>query len=255
MKHIDVSVSYGFGSDNRYNDTGAIPQSIQLALYKYQLYQEQKKKIFKAVSRSHTHVKVVHMPLDFLRHDPWSMFEMIKELRNEVGCCTYVVHPNKGINSFLTHFLEQHMMDVTLCIENFPWRKKKELRNPLKMIEMIGLLKEDYEYVDRRLRLCLDTSHTDDIWFEYQLMYFLLPYTDVIHLSNRTGRSQHLPFNTVKGDLNLVGFVKDLKGRYDWGGDIVLEYMPEWRHKLYQNAEYIKRLLYGPSGRNPRHTI
>ena len=245
MKYIDVSISYGFGGNNRYNDSREIPQSIQLALYKYPLYTEQKQKIFKAISRKHIRVKVVHMPLDFLRQPPELMFDMIRELRDEVGCCTYIVHPNKGIKSFLPHFLEQHMMDVTLCIENFPWKKKKELRNPLKMIEYIGLLKEEYEYVDRRLRLCLDTSHTDIIWFEYQLMYFLLPYTNVIHLSNRIGKKQHLPFNISDGDLNLVAFVKDLRGRYSWSGDIVLEYMPEWRYKLAKNADYAKRLANG----------
>ncbi len=249
MKHINVGVSYGFGSDNRYNDTGKIPPSIQLALYKYELYVEQKKEIFKAVSESHTHVKVVHMPLDFLRQDAWPMFEMIKELRDEVGCCTFIVHPNKGIKEFISRFLHENVKGVTLCIENFPWRKKKELRNPLKMIEFIGLLRESHDLISSRIRLCLDTSHTDDIWFEYQLMYFLLPYTDVIHLSNREGRNQHLPFNSGKGDLNLVGFVKDLKGRYNWSGTIILEYMPEHRYKLKPNAEYINRLLYGDTKR------
>lgn len=249
MKHINVAVSYGFGGENRYNESGRIPQDIQLALYKYELYEQQKKKIFKAISRSHTHIHVVHMPLDFLRHEPQLMFDMIKELRDEIGCCNFVVHPNKLIKQFLPAFLDQRLMDVTLCIENFQWRKKKELRNPLKMIEFINLMKEDYEYVDRRLRLCLDTSHTDDIWFEYQLMYFLLPYTNVIHLSNREGRNQHMPFNSGKGDLNLVGFVKDLKKRYNWSGTIVLEYMPEYRYKLVPNAEYIQRLLYGNTKR------
>jgi sugar phosphate isomerase/epimerase len=252
MKHISVAVSYGFGSDNRYNDTGTMPKSIQLALYKYELYEQQKKEIFKAVSRSHTHVHVVHMPFDFLRHESQLMFDMMKELRDEIGCCQFVVHPNKNIKQFLSTFLEADgMLDLTLCIENFQFRKKKELRNPLKAIEFINKLKETHEDVDRRLRLCFDTSHADDIWFEYQLMYFILPYTNVIHLSNREGRNQHLPFNTEKGDLNLVGFVKDLKKRYDWSGTIVLEYMPEHRHKLYQNAEYIKRLLYGDS----KHTV
>ena len=245
MNYIDVSISYGFGSDNRYHDSRFIPQSIQLALYKYEMYQEQKKYIFKTISRKHTRVKVIHMPLDFLRKPPQLIFDMTKELRDELGCCNYIVHPNKGIKQFLSNFLEQHMMDVTLCIENFPWKKKKELRNPLKIIEYIGLLKEEYEYVDRRLKLCLDTSHTDDIWFEYQLMYFLLPYTNVIHLSNRIGKKQHQPFNITNGDLNLVAFVKDLKGRYDWSGDIVLEYMPEWRYKLERNADYVKRLTNG----------
>lgn len=246
---IEVSVSYGFSSDN----TGRIPQSIQLALFKYELYQEQKKKIFRAISRSHTHVKVAHMPLDFLRHDPYLMFDMIKELRDEVGVFKFIVHPNKGIKNFLTFFLGQNIQDIKLCIENFQWRKKKELRNPLKMIEYINSLHHVYEF--NNIDLCLDTSHTDDIWFEYQLMYYLLPYVSVIHLSNREGRKSHLPFNTAKGDLNLVGFVKDLKKRYDWNGDIVLEYMPEYSYKLIQNADYIQRLLYGGNRRNIRHTV
>jgi hypothetical protein len=249
MKHINVGISYGFGSDNRYNDSGRIPQNIQLALYKYELYEQQKKKIFKAVSRSHTHVQVVHMPLDFLRHDASLMFDMIKELRDEVGAFQFVVHPNKGIKNFLIAFAGTGLVDVRLCIENFPWRKKKELRNPLKMIEYMHYLERYYDC--ENIALCLDTSHTDDIWFEYQMMYFLLPYIEVIHLSNREGRNQHLPFNTGKGDLNLVGFVKDLKGRYDWSGSIILEYMPEYRHKLQQNADYIKRLLYGGT----KHTV
>lgn len=253
MTQIDVSISYGFGSDNRYNDSGRIPQSIQLALYKYELYEQQKKQIFKAISRSHTHVKIAHMPLDFLRHDPHLMFNMIKELRDELGVFKFVVHPNKGIKQFITHFRDEDIWDVRLCIENFQWRKKKELRNPLKIIEFMSNIHASnlLQGIPNTLSLCIDTSHTDDIWFEHQLMSFILPYTEVIHLSNREGRKQHLPFNTGKGDLNLVGFVKDLKGKYNWSGSIVLEYMPEWRHKLIPNADYIKRLLYGDS----KHTI
>ena len=124
MKHINVAVSYGFGSDNRYNDSGRIPPIIQLALYKYELYEQQKKKIFKQISRSHTNVQVVHMPLDFLRHEPQLMINMMKELRDNVGSFQFVVHPNKGIKKFLQYFVEQNIGDIRLCIENFPWRKK-----------------------------------------------------------------------------------------------------------------------------------
>jgi len=247
---IEVSASYGFGSDNRQSDNGPIPQNIQLALYKYELFQQQKKEIFKAISRSHTHVKVAHMPLDFLRHDQQLMIEMIKELRDELGVFKFIVHPNKGIKEFIVFCnTDPTIWDVQLCIENLTWRKKKELRNPLKIIEYIAFMRQATLFRGdppiENFRFCLDTSHTEDIWFEYQMMYYLLPYTSVIHLSNREGRKQHLPFNTSKGDLNLVGFVKDLKKRYNWSGDIVLEYMPEYRHKLIPNADYIKRLLYG----------
>ena len=247
MSHIDVSVSYGFGGDNRYNEPGPIPPKIQLALYKYDLYTEQKKKIFKALSRGHVHVKVVHMPLDFLRQDMHLMMEMIKELRDEVGAFKFIVHPNKGIEKFLDYFIfNEDIWDVKLCIENFPWRKKKALRNPLKIIEHMWRMRCGALLSNGPgdlLEMCLDTSHTDNIYFDYQMMSYILQYTSVIHLSNREGRKQHLPFNTGKGDLNLVGFVKELKNRYKWSGDIVLEYMPEYRHKLYQNVQYINKLL------------
>ena len=36
-----VSISYGFGNENRYN-LSTVPKNIQLALYKYELYSESK---------------------------------------------------------------------------------------------------------------------------------------------------------------------------------------------------------------------
>ena len=248
MSHIDVSVSYGFGGDNRYHEPGPIPQNIQLALYKYDLYTELKKKIFKEISKGHIHVKAVHMPLDFLRQEPSLMFDMIKEIRDEVGAFKFIVHPNKGIKKFLALFLDEDIWDVQLCIENFQWRKRKELRNPIKIIEYMWYLRSSALLANtpgNLIKMCLDTSHTDDVWFDYQMLSYILPYTSVIHLSNRQGRNQHLPFNTSNGDLNLIGFVKNLKRLHKWSGDIVLEYMPEYRHKLTRNCEYIKQLLYG----------
>ena len=91
--------------------------------------------------------------------------------------------------------------------------------------------------------MCLDTSHTEDIWFDHRIMSYLLKYTSVIHLSNRAQRAQHLPFNSEKGDLQLVGFVRELKYKYNWSGDIVLEYMPEYQDKLIKNLMYLRRLI------------
>ena len=243
---IEVSVSYGFSGDNRYHEPGPIPKKIQLALYKYEHYIEIKEKIFKEISQDHIHVKAVHMPLDFLRHEPSLMFDMIKEIRDEVGAFKFIVHPNKGIRKFLSLFLVEDIWDVQLCIENFQWRKKKELRNPLKIIEYMWHMKLSDILSNTPgdlFAMCLDTSHIDDVWFDYQMLSHLLPYTSVIHLSNRQGRNQHLPFNISNGDLNLIAFVKNLKKLHNWSGDIVLEYMPEYRHKLISNCKYIERLL------------
>jgi hypothetical protein len=92
--------------------------------------------------------------------------------------------------------------------------------------------------------MCIDTSHIEETWFDYKIMYKLLQFTSVIHLSNRAkGVGQHMPFNSEKGELNLVGFVRDLKHRYNWNGKIILEYMAEYQDKIEKNANYVKRLV------------
>ena len=236
---INVSISYGFGKDNRYNDE-RIPKSIQLALYKYHLWDEQKDDIVNAIYQNNISVKAVHLPLDTMKRQFGEILELIKILHSTVLCNKFVIHPNKGIHAFIQQFLNTGI-DAQLCIENFQHRKKKEFRNPLYIIEKC------IQYGTPRLRVCLDTSHTEGHWFHPHIMPYILNYTSIIHLSNRKkGKGSHIPFNMQDGDLNLVGFVKELKKRYHWKGDIVLEYMPEYRYKLHKNQEYLmrKRMLW-----------
>lgn len=233
---IDVSISYGFGEDNRYALEN-IPQKIQLASYKYDSFMRMKDKISKAISRRHTRVNVVHLPLDTLRRKYSEIHDMIKFCFNELGTWKYVIHPNKGIGDFVGLF-EQKWADegIRLCIETFQYRKKKAIRSPLDIMEWCIRI----PVVD----MTIDTSHIEEIWMDHRIMKTLLQYTSVIHLSNKSRKlGQHLPFNHPEGDLNLVGFVRDLKYRYKWEGDLVLEYMPEHKHKLVKNKDYIERLL------------
>ena len=227
---IDVCISCGFGE--------FIPNKIQLAIYKYDMFMGMKEDISKAISRRHTHVKVVHLPLDTLRRDASDIDELIKFCYNEFGCVKYVVHPNKNIEAFIANFLSKWRKEwLTLCLETFPYRKKKAIRSPLDIIEWcMGLAPN--------VRMVIDTSHIEEVWMNHMIMKTLLKYTSVIHLSNKAkGVGQHLPFNHPDGVFNLVGFVRDLKYRYKWEGDLVLEYMQEYKDKLVKNKDYIERLL------------
>jgi hypothetical protein len=50
----------------------------------------------------------------------------------------------------------------------------------------------------------------------------------------------------TEGDIydNCWNFLpNDFKNKYKWQGDIILEYMTEYRHKLFKNEQYIKELL------------
>jgi len=123
--------------------------------------------------------------------------------------------------------------------------KKKVFRSPLEIISACQLYNTQlYNAHSNALWMTLDTSHIEDVWFDHKIMAYLLKFTKVIHLSNRAkGIGSHLPFNYSKGELNLVSFVRDLKYKYNWSGDIILEYMEEYSTKLIKNCNYVKKLL------------
>ncbi len=242
MKKIDLSIAYDFGPDNRYS-LSYIPESIQLVIYKYHIYQELKNTILSELNANETQVKVVHLPMDTLKTDPDLINEMIINLRDVTGCKRYIIHPDKHIESFINHFIQDTPNDIILCIENYSWEENKVFRSPLQIIEYIQSLRNVYNDTYRKIRLCFDTSHTEAIWFDHKLMSYLLNYIDVIHLSNREGINHHIAFNSGHGELHLVKFVNDLVTKYKWSGDIILEYMPEHHHKLIPNAQYITKLL------------
>jgi len=237
-----LSISYGFGFDNRYN-LNSIPKNIQLAVYKSDKFWPNSQEMEKQLKENDISVNVVHLPLDTLRQEPNDIFKIIDFCHSRFECSKFVIHPNKNVRNFVSYYKNYYKQstNITLCIENFQWRKKKELRSPL---EIIGFI----EYIENRnheknLALTFDTSHAEDIWFDDRTLSYLLRYISVIHLSNRIGRKQHLPFNVSRGDLNLVGFVQKLKYRYHWNGDIVLEYMPEYHEKLFKNYKYLQKLI------------
>jgi len=233
---INISVSYGFGDDNRYH-TENIPSSIQLALYKFGNYMRYRDAIFNSLEENNTKLRVTHLPLDTLKIPEDDICKMINTIFEKTGCVKYVVHPNKGFGYFVDHFFANCYSQTRLCIETFGWRSNKYLRSPLEIVEFILTHQPSLEMV-------IDTSHIEEMWFDKKIIPFLLRYTSVIHLSNRAkGYGQHLPFTSPHGSLNLVKFVKDLKNRYKWEGDIVLEYMPEYKHKLYKNAKYLEHLV------------
>ena len=231
---IRVSQSYGYGDDNRYN-IDQVTNNIQLAIYKYDIYNEKKEKIFNDIIQNKINVNVVHLPLDTLKISHNLTLSMITNFYDILKCTKFVIHPNKGIKDYLTSFVNIVTNEnINLCIETFAWKRNKVFRSPLEICEVCS---------NPRFSMTIDTSHIENIWFDYRIMNYLLQYTSVIHLSNRKGKEQHMPFNVDGGNLDLVKFVKDLKNQYNWGGDIVLEYMPDYSYKLKSNIAYINELL------------
>lgn len=232
---IQVSISYGFGNENRYN-LSSVPKNIQLALYKYELYSESK---LKELQKNNININVIHLPLDTLKRDARDMVQFMNYLYDITGIKKFVIHPNKLIESFVHYWMDKEgeYPRYQLCIENFQWKTRKELRTPLKILEYC------VKYPNH-IKMCFDTSHAEELWFDHRILHTLLPHISVIHLSNRARSKSHMPFNSGKGELNLMAFVNRLKF-IKWNGDIVLEYMPDYRDKLIKNYYLLKEIMDG----------
>jgi hypothetical protein len=234
---ITTSISYGFGN-NGLESVNSINFPAQIGVYKFEEWLKIKDDLVKKLKECKVNIRVVHLPVDSLRFTTKEILEIIDLFLIEFACTKYVIHPNKGIEKFVEEQSKKTISSMfELCIENFPYKSKKPLRSPLNIYELCNKFSN--------VRMTFDTSHADEIWFDYKIFGYFLSKISVIHLSNRRRekRQIHTNFNMDHADLNLVGFVKDLKKRYDWSGDIVLEYMSEYKHHLEKNLQYVNKLV------------
>jgi hypothetical protein len=233
---IRLSASFGISNKESLNKIKKAEVPIQLGLYKVGPYIELESEILEIVQSNNIVVNVVHLPINCLSFDFQQTINVVKLFKKVCGCYKYVIHPNRNIRDFLNFFINDAVSDnLELCIETFQWRRRKPLRSPLDIYEAC--------LSSPNFKITFDTSHVEDVWFDHKIFKFLAPKISVIHLSNRTGRHQHKPFNCSDGDLNLESFVKLLKRNYNWEGDIVLEYMAEYSDKIYGNLSYLEKLL------------
>lgn len=234
---INTSISYGFGN-NGVESIATIKFPAQIGMYKFEEWLKIKDNLINKLKEHKVDVRVVHLPVDSLRFTTKEILDLIEMFIIEVGCKKYVIHPNKGIDKFVEDQSKKTISSMfELCIENFPYKSKKPLRSPLNIYEMCNKF--------QNVKMTFDTSHADEIWFDYKVFGYFVNQISVIHLSNRRKdrRQIHTNFNMDHADLNLVGFVKDLKKRYNWSGDIVLEYMSDYKHHLEKNLQYVNRLV------------
>jgi len=233
---IENMISYPLYDEESIKNIDYMNVFLQISIFKTSIFQENKELILDSLSKNKDKIKVIHLPIDCLSvlnvHD---LIELIDELSFSSDCQYFVIHPNKGIIQFTNYFLRHRIGRYNLSIETFQWRKKKELRSPLNIYEIC--------LQSNSLSITFDTSHVSDVWFNHEIIPFLLSKISVIHLSNRIGKQQHLPFNIQNGDLNLVSFVRELKYKYKWYGYIVLEYMKQHSSYLHKNLKYLDLLL------------
>ena len=250
---INISTSFGIGDRESLKFLNKVTLPIQLGLYKYEIYEELKYELFDILKEKEIQINVIHLPINILKQKSEVILKMIDTLIGLFGTTTFVIHPNRGIKELIKGWMDI-MFDkyeniennpFNLCIENFQWKRKKVFRSPLEIIEFQLELEQYgiYQFAPFKISSTFDTSHAEEVWFDYRVIKYILKHTSVIHLSNRIGKKQHMPFNIQNGDLNLTGFAKQLKRNFNWRGDIVLEYLSDYAHKLTPNYYYLERLL------------
>jgi hypothetical protein len=234
---ITTAISYGVGNTNL-DMLDEIEFPIQLGIYNYEAWVQIKHDLIKKLKETNINIRVVHLPINSLRYSTREILNIIDVFVTEFECDKFVIHPNKGIQQFLKEQSNTTISSmVEISIENFPYKSRKALRTPLHIHDMCNLYSN--------VKMTFDTSHADDIWFDYKIFSYLIDKISIIHLSNRIKTSNliHTNFNIDNGDINLVGFVKDLRKRYNWSGELVLEYKSEYKHHLEKNFKYIERLI------------
>jgi len=233
MGNIRLATSFGVREES-IDWIKNIRTPVQLGIFHSSIFNNLRFTSSEELRRNKIEVVAVHLPIDCYKLTPYEIFEVMNYYKDWHGVKKFVVHPNYGIENFINEFSFRTPV-YELCIENFQWKRKKPLRTPLNIYDVCR--------GTENIRMAFDTSHAEDVWFDKKIFSYLVDMISVIHLSNRTGKIKHKPFNCMDGDINLVSFVRDLQEEYDWSGDLVLEYSKDYKHKLYENISYLEKIL------------
>ena len=163
---IDVAISFRPVNDENVT-LRQIPVPIQLALYQYDIYIQNRNMILKEIKENFNKIKVVHLPIDTLKVPFEKVYDMVRDIFIQCGCKNFVIHPNKNIENFLQDFRTIPL--VSLCVETFAWKKKKVYRTPLEIIEACLRYKNVW--------MTIDTCHIEELWFDPKILSYLLKYT------------------------------------------------------------------------------
>lgn len=156
---------------------------------------------------------------------------------NNIINTALTLHPKYKVDLDYSSFsimLENLPANITIALENFPYKRKKTLRTPLDIVEICA----KYNHFS----MTLDLAHLQyhNLWLDDRILSHLLKYTSIIHLSNRSGGKTHIPIK--EGDINIERFLNNLKIN-KWNGDIFLEYRINYKDKLLKDLEWVKEFL------------
>lgn len=202
--------------------------NVHLSFYEIRLYDKYKF----ACADVAKNITSIHLP-NGLAVSEYSKNGLVGEARGLFNVDLFNVHPWSRDLSTIVSIVKQE--GYTLCLEVF----RKGQGSPFWLLETFGEeLRQDH------LGLCMDFSHLELELANYSFLKNMLPYTKMIHASNRMKNKQHLPVFHQGCDTNAQGYVSQLLDVKDlFVREIVLEYMPEYRDKFVKQFAWLNTII------------
>lgn len=208
--------------------TQNLGMSVHLSFYERALYDKYK---FDC-SFASKQITSVHLPKGLTVSD-YSQAGLVGEARGLFDVDLFNVHPWSPDLRAIASVVKQE--GYTLCFETF----RKGQGSPFWLLETFGEeLRQDH------LGLCVDLCHLELDLVSYGFLKNMLPYTKMIHASNRKEKSQHLPVFYQDCDTNAQGYISKLLDVKDFPvREIVLEYMPKYRDKFVKQFAWLNTII------------
>lgn len=208
--------------------TNHLGMNVHLSFYERESYDKYKY----ACADVAKYVTSVHLPKG-LAVSEYSKSGLVGEARGLFNVDLFNVHPWSRDLPTIVSVVKQE--GYTLCLEAF----KKGQGSPFWLLETFGEeLRQDH------LGLCMDYSHLELELANYSFLKNMLPYTKMIHASNRMKNNQHLPVFHQGCDTNAQSYVSQLLDVKDFPvREIVLEYMSEYRDKLVKQFAWLNTII------------
>lgn len=182
---------------------------------------------FRNLDEIYRYINIAHLELiDVENSGPFTLHPKYKVTLNyrKLNCFLELMASIFAYNSNL----------FSIAIETFPYKRKKNPRSPLDIVEICT----KYE----RFWMTLDLAHLQyhNLWLDERILPHLLRYTEVIHLSNRSRNKTHTPIR--EGEIDIEKFLNNLKTN-NWNGNIFLEYGINYKNKLLEDLKWVKSFL------------
>jgi len=178
-------------------------------------------------------VTSIHLPKGLEVND-YDANGIVAELSSLYDIKRFVVHPWCKDLMHIAEFVK--MAEWTLSFECF---SRKGAANPFLLLAQFG-----EEFKENHIGLCVDFSHLETDLATPGFVKGLLPYTKMLHISNRLKKQQHLPIFVQSSDTNaqqILAQVLDVPSCPV--KDMVLEYMPDYRDRLAKQYYWLESYI------------